>query len=181
MERIERADERIGTLEKAAQFGAFSYSHNIQVSFLAFSLGALTLVGGILILFYNGVILGAVAGALPARRGRGVLPGLGRPPRRARAARHRLRGSRRALRLGRALLLPGDLSTAAALREAFPSVWRMLITTAVVLVVAGSSKARSRSSRAKTFPYPLKIGVAVVLFAALFAYLFAGRGEGAEP
>ena len=60
--RIESSEERIDSVGDAAAFGASLYTHNIQVSFLAFTLGALTLVGGIAILFYNGVILGAVAG-----------------------------------------------------------------------------------------------------------------------
>ena len=59
--RIEHDDERIDSTEKAMLFGASLYTHNIQVSFLAFSLGALTYVGALWLLFYNGVILGAIA------------------------------------------------------------------------------------------------------------------------
>ena len=62
VERIEASDERIESVGDAAAFGASLYTHNIQVSFLAFALGALTIVGGLVILFYNGAILGAVAG-----------------------------------------------------------------------------------------------------------------------
>ena len=61
------------------------------------------------------------------------------------------------LRLGRALLFPGDLSTGASLRAAFPSVWRMLLTTASCWWWPGSSKARSRSSAPRPIPYSLKI------------------------
>src|SRR5687767_7350517 len=60
VEKIERGEERIDDVEKAMMFGASLYTHNIKVSFLAFSLGALTILLGLLILFYNGVILGAV-------------------------------------------------------------------------------------------------------------------------
>src|SRR5205807_1519770 len=59
--RIEHDDERIDSAEKAMFFGASLFTHNIQVSFLAFSLGALTYVGALWLLFYNGVILGAIA------------------------------------------------------------------------------------------------------------------------
>ena len=175
-----RADERIDTLEKAAQFGAFLYSHNIQVSFLAFSLGALTLVGGVLILFYNGVILGALA-ALYVLDGVHVFFLAWVGPHGALELPAIVFGGAAGLCAGRALLLPGLLSSAAALREAFPSVWRMMLTTAVVLVVAGIIEGSFSQFTAKTFPYPFKIGVAVVLFVSLFAYLFAGRVEGAEP
>ncbi|HVG23451.1 MAG TPA: stage II sporulation protein M, partial [Thermoanaerobaculia bacterium] len=60
VEKIERDEERIDNMEKALVFGASLYTHNIKVTFLAFSLGALTIVMGLVILFYNGVILGAV-------------------------------------------------------------------------------------------------------------------------
>ena len=79
------------------------------------------------------------------------------------------------LRLGRALLLPGDLSTGASLRQALPSVTRMLLTTALVLVVAGLVEGSFSQMSAKTIPYALKIAIAVVLFAMLFAWLFLRR------
>jgi uncharacterized membrane protein SpoIIM required for sporulation len=180
VEKLEREGERIDTLEKAAEFGAFLYSHNIQVSFLAFSLGALTLVGGVVILFYNGVILGALA-ALYVLDGVHVFFLAWVGPHGALELPAIVFGGAAGLCAGRALLLPGPLSSAAALREAFPSVWRMMLTTAVVLVVAGIIEGSFSQFTAKTIPYPFKIGVAVVLFVSLFAYLFAGRGESAEP
>lgn len=180
VEKLERADERIDTLEKAAAFGAFLYTHNIQVSFLAFSLGALTLAGGVLILFYNGVILGALA-ALYTLDGVQVFFLAWVGPHGALELPAIVFGGAAGLCAGRALLLPGSLSSAAALREAFPSVWRMMATTAVVLVVAGIIEGSFSQFTAKTFPYSLKIGVAAVLFVSLFAYLFARRVEEGEP
>lgn len=174
VEQLERNDERIDTLEKAAQFGAFLYTHNIQVSFLAFSLGALTLVGGVLILFYNGVILGALA-ALYFLDGVHVFFLAWVGPHGALELPAIVFGGAAGLCAGRALLLPGTLSSAGALREAFPSVWRMMLTTAAVLVVAGIIEGSFSQFTAKTLPYGLKIGVAVVLFVSLFAYLFARR------
>ena len=61
VEQIESQEERIATLDDAALFGAQLYTHNIKVSFLAFSLAALTLAGGVWILFTNGILLGAIA------------------------------------------------------------------------------------------------------------------------
>ena len=69
VEQIEKQEERIATVEERRYFGASLYTHNIQVSFLAFSLGALDPGRRTVILFYNGVILlGAVAGHLPPGR-----------------------------------------------------------------------------------------------------------------
>jgi uncharacterized membrane protein SpoIIM required for sporulation len=174
VERIEKGEERIGSLEEASAFGAFLFSHNIQVSFLAFSLGALTLVGGVVILFYNGVILGAVA-ALYLLDGVHVFFLAWVGPHGALEIPAIVFGGAAGLRLGHALLRPGSLSTGASLRRAFPSVWRMLLTTALVLVAAGLIEGSFSQFSAKTIPYPLKIAAAAALFAGLVSYLFLRR------
>ena len=174
VDRIEQGKERIGSIEEASAFGAFLFSHNIQVSFLAFSLGVFGMVGGVAILFYNGVILGAVAAtylldgvqvfflAWVGPHGALEIPAI-------------VFGGAAGLRLGHALLSPGPISTGASLRRAFPSVWRMLLTTCLVLVAAGLIEGSFSQFSAKTIPYPLKIGAAAFLFAGLFGYLFLRR------
>ena len=174
VERLERNDERIDTLEKATTFGASLYTHNIQVTFLAFSLGAVTIIGGLWLLFYNGVLLGAVAAmyvldgvplfffAWVGPHGALELPSI-------------IFGGAAGVIAGRALLMPGELSRAASLRRALPAVWRIMIATAMTLVFAGLIEGSFSQFTSNTFPYALKIGVAVVLFAALMLYLFARR------
>ncbi|HET8646110.1 MAG TPA: stage II sporulation protein M, partial [Vicinamibacteria bacterium] len=174
VEKIEKGEERIDTLEKALSFGASLYTHNIQVSFAAFALGALTIAGGLLLLFYNGVILGAVAGmyfldgvttfffAWVGPHGSLEIPAI-------------VFGGAAGLRAGRALLAPGVRTQGAALREAFPSVWRMMLATALVLVLAGLIEGSFSQFSARTFPYALKIGVAAVLLLALLSWLFLRR------
>jgi uncharacterized membrane protein SpoIIM required for sporulation len=174
VEKIESGKERIETVEEALTFGASLYTHNIQVSFLAFALGALTIAGGLALLFYNGVILGAVAGmyfldgvttfflAWVGPHGALELPAI-------------VYGGAAGLRAGRALIAPGVRSQAAALRAAFPSVWRMMLATALVLVLAGLIEGSFSQFTARTFPYPIKIAVAALLLAALLAWLFVRR------
>jgi uncharacterized membrane protein SpoIIM required for sporulation len=171
VEKIESGKERIQSLEEGLTFGASLYTHNIKVSFLAFALGALTIGGGLLLLFYNGVIFGAVAGmyfldgvtafflAWVGPHGSLELPAI-------------VFGGAAGLRAGRALLAPGIRSQASALRQAFPSVWRMMVATALVLVLAGLIEGSFSQFTARTFPYPFKIGVAVVLLVALMVWLF---------
>ena len=176
VEKIERGEERIDSLEKAAEFGAFLFSHNIQVSFLAFSLGALTIVGGPAILFYNGAVLGAVA-AMYLLDGVGVFFLAWVGPHGALEIPAIVFGGAAGLRLGQALLRPGSLSTGESLRRAFPSVWRMLLMTCLVLVLAGLIEGSFSQLSARTVPYPAKIAAAGALFAALFFYLFVRRVE----
>jgi uncharacterized membrane protein SpoIIM required for sporulation len=174
VERIEASEERIASLAEASAFSAFLFSHNIRVSFLAFSLGALTLIGGAWILFYNGVILGAVSAAY-------VLDGVSLfffawvGPHGALELPAIVFGGAAGLCLGRALLLPGNLSIGASLRRALPSIWRMLVATALVLIVAGFVEGSFSQMSAKTVPYALKIAVAVLLFGGLVFWLFGQR------
>ena len=176
VEKIEDGTERIDNLEKAVVFGASLYTHNIKVSFLVFSLGVLTMVLGLVILFYNGVTLGAIAMmyilddvplfffAWVGPHGALELPAI-------------IFGGAAGLLAGRALLMPGQLSRGASLRRVLPSVWRMVIGAALVLVCAGLIEGSFSQFSAKTFPYTLKISVAIVLFAGLMSYLFVRRSE----
>ncbi|HVE72905.1 MAG TPA: stage II sporulation protein M [Thermoanaerobaculia bacterium] len=176
VEKIERGEERIDNLEEAMFFGASLYTHNIRVAFLAFSLGAMTIVMGLVILFYNGVILGAVATmyvlddvsvfffAWVGPHGALELPAI-------------VFGGAAGLVAGRALLMPGDLSRGASLRRVLPSVWRMMIGAALTLVLAGLIEGSFSQFSAKTIPYPLKISVAAMLFAGLMSYLFLRRTQ----
>lgn len=177
---IERQEERISTLDDAALFGAQLYTHNIKVSFLAFSLAALTLAGGAWVLFTNGVLLGAVATtylldgvslfffAWVGPHGALELPAIAF----AGAA---------GLVAGRALFFPGELSRGAALRRAMPRVWRMMVGVMLFLVIAGLIEGSFSQFSAKTVPYSLKIAVAVVLHVGLLAYLFVPRqSQGAQ-
>jgi len=171
VERIEKGNERIDNVEKALFFSASLYTHNIKVSMLAFSLGALTIIGTILLLFYNGMILGAIATmyilddvplfffAWVGPHGSLELPAI-------------IFSAAAGLVAGRAFLMPGNLSRAASLRRVLPSVWRMMIGTALTLVCAGIVEGSISQFSSRVFPYPLKIAVAILLFTGLLAYLF---------
>ncbi len=171
---IEREEERISTVEQAADFGSQLYTHNIRVSFLAFCLAAATIVGGIWILFWNGLILGAVAASY-------VLDGVGYffvawvGPHGALELPAIVFAGAAGLVLGRALWFPGEISRGAALRAAFPTVWRMLIGTSSALVLAGLIEGSFSQLSAKSIPYGWKIAVAAVLFMALALFLFGRR------
>ncbi len=176
VEKIERGEERISNVEDALLFGASLYTHNIKVSFLAFALGATTIVLGIVILFYNGVILGAVGTlyvlddvslfffAWVGPHGALELPAI-------------IFGGAAGLIVGRALLMPGNLSRGASLRRVLPSVWRIIIGVALTLICAGIIEGSFSQFSSKTIPYALKIAVALLLFLGLTTYLFLRRTD----
>jgi uncharacterized membrane protein SpoIIM required for sporulation len=180
VEKIEKEEERIQTVEQALHFGVSLYTHNIQVSFLAFALGALTVAGGVWLLFYNGVILGAV-GALYVLDGVTgfFLAWVG--PHGALEIPAIVFGGAAGLVTGRALLFPGGRSRGSALREAFPDAWRMMAATALILVVAGLVEGSFSQFSSKSFPTTFKIAVAGALFAALMSYLFLRRTDAEGP
>lgn len=179
VEHIESEAERIDTLSKATEFGSYLYTHNLQVSFLTFALGALTLIGGALLLFYNGVLLGAVAAAYLAD-GAGTFFVAWVGPHGALEVPSIIFAGAAGMRLGQALLFPGDQTRAAALRDAFRPVFHMLATTAVLLVCAGLIEGSFSQMSAKSVRYPIKIAVAAALFASMCVWLFAGRAAEEE-
>jgi uncharacterized membrane protein SpoIIM required for sporulation len=179
VERIETGEERVDTIDKAAAFGAFLFTHNIRVALLSFSLGALTIFGAYWLLFYNGVLLGAVATSYALAGASGFFfAWVG--PHGALELPAIVFGSAAGLRLGEAFWMPGRLSRATALRAAFPSVWRILVAAALTLVFAGIVEGSFSQFSSKTFPAPLKISVAVLLLVSLISYLFIRGAAGGE-
>jgi uncharacterized membrane protein SpoIIM required for sporulation len=176
VEKIERGEERVSSVEDALLFGASLYTHNIRVSFLAFALGALTIVLGIAILFYNGVILGAV-GTLYVLDDVSVFFFAWVGPHGALELPAIIFGGAAGLLVGRALLMPGNLSRGASLRRVLPSVWRIIIGAALTLICAGIIEGSFSQFSSKTIPYALKIAVAVLLFVGLTTYLFLRRTD----
>ena len=174
VEHIENGDERIDSVDKALYFGASLYTHNIKVACLTFSLGALTIIGGIWILFYNGVILGAIA-MMYLLDGVSVFFFAWVGPHGALELPSIIFAGAAGLLTGRALLMPRNLTRQASVRRVLPDVWRMMIGAALTLVCAGLIEGSFSQFSAKSIPYALKISVAIVLFAGLMTYLFLRR------
>jgi uncharacterized membrane protein SpoIIM required for sporulation len=172
--RVESGKERVDTLAKATEFGSYLYTHNLQVSFLTFAAGALTLFGGAALLFYNGVMLGAVA-AQYLLDGAGVFFAAWVGPHGALELPSIVFAGAAGLLLGRTLLLPGETGRTAELREAFPTILRMLSAVALLLVFAGLIEGGFSQMSSRAIPYGLKIATGLGLFAAMFAWLFAER------
>lgn len=176
VEKIENGDERIDSMEKAFYFGASLYTHNIKVACLTLGAGALTIVFGLWLLFYNGVILGAIATlylldgvtafffAWVGPHGALELPSI-------------VFAGAAGLLIGRALLMPGNLTRAASVRRVMPDVARIMAGAMLTLICAGLIEGSFSQFSGRTIPYTLKISVAAVLFCGLLFYLFVRRIE----
>jgi len=178
VDKIESGDERIDTMEKAFSFGASLYTHNIKVACLTFGAAALTIAGGLWLLFYNGVILGAIA-TLYLLDGVSVFFFAWVGPHGALELPSIVFAGAAGLLTGRALLMPGNLTRGASVRRVMPDVTRMMTGAALTLILAGLIEGSFSQFSARTIPYPLKIAVAAVLFAGLVSYLFVRRARDA--
>jgi uncharacterized membrane protein SpoIIM required for sporulation len=167
-------------LNEANQVGATSiFTHNIQVTIFTFAFGALFGVGTLFYLAYNGAIIASVVSLtynagfgndlVTFMVGHGVVElscvfmagGAG-------------------LLIGTALLMPGDLSRADALKSRGKDAVRLMMGVAVLLVIAGIIEGFISPA---PIPATIKFSVGAVTGMALYSYLlFAGRdhfeGEG---
>ena len=162
-------------LNDANQVGASSiFTHNIQVTIYTFAFGALFGVGTLFYLAYNGAVLASVL-ALTYRAGFGndlltfmvghgvielscifIAGGAG-------------------LLIGSALLMPGNLSRADALKSRGKQAVRLMMGVAVLLVIAGIIEGFISPA---PIPAAMKYSIAAITGIALYSYLLlAGRGD----
>lgn len=166
------------TRDDAGDFLMFGYyvQHNIGIGFQTFAGGMLGGIGSLVILLFNGLTLGAVAGHLTRVGfhdtfwsfvcGHGafeltaiVLAGMA------------------GLMLGRALVAPGRLTRGEALRQQARPAVRIIYGAALLLVLAALVEAFWSSSQA--VPPALKYAVAALLWGAVALY-FLRAGRSAE-
>jgi len=169
---------RIGqTAERAASddWMMFGYyiMHNIGIAFQTYATGLLWGLGSLFFLFFNGLMIGAVAGHLTGI-GYGqtfwsFVIGHGAFELTAIA----LAGAA-GLKLGWALLAPGQLSRGQALRQAAKTSVQLIYGVMLFLLIAAFIEAYWSSMR---WPQPaVKYTVGAALWALVIAYLvFAGR------
>ena len=179
-ERVAREQENRGKelTDRKARFSGMLMTHNTQVTFTAMALGMSWGVGTLVIIFYNGVALGAVAtdyllaGQAPFLFGWLLPHGAVEIP-------AILVGGQAGFVLAGALLGRGRRERLSArLRAAAPDVVTLCVGAAVMLVWAGFVEAFFSQYHEPVLPYALKISFGVVELVALSWYLFwSGSAE----
>ncbi len=161
--------------EPAAQFSTEVLVNNIQVSFLAFALGIAFCVGTAYVLAFNGVNAGIAAGLFYNVGEPSLFWGLILPHGLLELSAVVIAGAA-GLRLGWAVISPGDRRrTAAVAMEGRRSV-AIIIGLALVFVVAGIIEGFVTPSSLST---PARVGVGVVAFVAFVLYV-VNRGSRAH-
>jgi uncharacterized membrane protein SpoIIM required for sporulation len=159
-------------------FSAFLISHNIRVSILALALGMTWGVGTVLLLFSNGVMLGAVASDYIQSGQSTFLVGWLLPHGAVEIPSILLAGQA-GLMLAAALLgRTNALPLSHRLRAVVPDVVTLIGGVAVLLVWAGLVEAFFSQYHEPMLPYTVKIAFGVVELALLILFFeFAGRGK----
>lgn len=153
-------------------------TNNVQVSFVAFAAGLLAGAGTVLILIFNGVLLGAAFGLYANNGVLGVILAFVFPHGVMELTAICLAGGA-GLGLGSALLVPGRRTRGEALRERGRAFLSLVGGAVLLLIVAGLVEgfySPSGLPAAAKFAFG---GATALLLTAYFG--FAGRGSGDDP
>jgi uncharacterized membrane protein SpoIIM required for sporulation len=180
VKELEAGGKRLSASEQAA-FSSFLFTHNIQVTFLAFALGITFGLGTAVVLFYNGLMLGSLC-AQYHLKGVATFFYAWILPHGVPELTSIILAAAAGLRLGYALISPGRYGRGDALRAAAGRAVRMIVGIIPILVVAGLVEGTISQIHPPDLPYWVKLSFAAGLAMLLAAYLLlAGRSaEAAE-
>lgn len=167
----DEAAGKVASVQEQSAFASFLFTHNIQVAFFAFALGVTAGVGTVIMLFANGVMLGALAQAYAAKGLTGwfwawILPH-GIPEISAICI-----AGAAGLLIARGMLAPGGLSRRAALRKEARSAVRLLLGTLAVFVLAGLIEGTVSQIHPPALSVTFKIGFALAVGSAVYLYFY---------
>jgi uncharacterized membrane protein SpoIIM required for sporulation len=184
LDPTERAEDEAKSdgagVEGQAAFASFLFTHNIQVAFLAFALGITAGLGTVIMLFGNGVLLGALAWVYASRGMMGwfwawILPH-GIPEITAIC----IAGAAGFL-LARGLVAPQGLSRRVALRREAVSAVKLLLGTVALFVLAGLIEGTISQIHPPKLSIAFKLTFAVVVGLGVYAYLWSGWLRRGDP
>jgi len=162
---------------QSATFTAFLFTHNLRVTFLCFALGLTFGLGTLVVLFYNGLGVGALA-YLYHEQGVGLFFWAWILPHGVPELFTVFLAGGAGLVIGRALISPGARTRAEALRDATKIGVTLILGTIPILVLAGFVEGTLSQIHEPAIPYAVKLAVAGALAIGLVLYLgFAGRRD----
>ncbi len=172
-ERVQKEENSVNKEKQYGVFAAYLMTHNIKVSIMTFALGVLFGIGTIVLLFYNGVILGSVmidyilAGESTFLVGWLLPHGIIEIP-------AILIAGQAGLILGSCVLHFNGSHRKKALKEKLSDMTTLIIGLAILLVWAGLIEAFFSQYHEPVIPYLVKIIFGLFEGTILFLYLFLG-------
>ena len=182
-ERVAREERAAGGEQKGSKgskstFSAFLMTHNTRVSILVLALGMTWGIGTVIVLFSNGVMLGAVVADYVAAGESAFLVGWLLPHGAVEIPSILVAGQAGLLLAGALLGRSAAVPMGRRLRLVTPDVVTLIGGVAVMLVWAGLVEAFFSQYHAPVMPYAVKIAFGMIELALLALFLvFAGRRE----
>ncbi|HEY1684663.1 MAG TPA: stage II sporulation protein M [Tepidisphaeraceae bacterium] len=172
LEQMEREGHtRIGSADENVAFAVYLFNNNIRVGVMAFALGLTFGVGTIVVLFFNGAMLGSLMVLyLADSEAKFFFAWIG--PHGSLELPCTIIAGAAGLMLAVQQLKQGDQPLLAKFRAIRPRLVDILVGESTLLVIAGCIEGGFSQINEPTINYWIKIAVAVVLFTALIIYLF---------
>jgi uncharacterized membrane protein SpoIIM required for sporulation len=171
-ERAKQEETGQSSVEEQAAFSSFLFTHNIQVAFLAFALGITAGIGTAIMLFSNGVLLGALAWVYASKGLSGwfwawILPH-GIPEISAICI-----AGAAGFVIARGLVAPKGLTRREAVRKEALTAVKLLLGTLALFVLAGCIEGTISQIHPPRLSVGFKIGFALVVGSGVYAYLMS--------
>ncbi len=177
LDPVQRAEKEAANdgaqVDEQVAFASFLFTHNIQVAFLAFASGLTAGIGTALLLFGNGLMLGALAAVYTSKAMTGwfwawILPH-GIPEITAICI-----AGAGGLVLARGLIAPQGLSRREALKREGKTAVRLLLGTLLLFVFAGLIEGTISQIHPPRLSVGFKLSFAMMVGLGLVAYLGSG-------
>lgn len=169
VQREGRGESLVGP-DRQAAFAAYLFTHNIEVTILIFAVGVFAGVLTALLLFMNGVLIGALAYAYHAA-GQGLFFWAWILPHGGLELSAVFIAGGAGFVLGRAVLAPGRRTRLDALREEGRDAVRLILGLVPVLIAAGLTEGTLSQWHAPFVPPGVKLAYAAVTTALLWLWL----------
>lgn len=177
-ERVGRDEHASGVNGDAAvAFSGWLFTHNLEVSFLVFTLGVTFGLGTVALLFYNGVPLGALAMQYH-QAGQGMFFWAWILPHGVAELTEVCIAGGAGLIIARGLWVPGRRGRGAAFAAEARTAANLVLGGAPLLILAGVIEGTISQIHAPVLPYAAKLAFAACVAVAVFVFLArAGRGS----
>ncbi len=172
-ERAADEADRKASVGQQAEFSSFLFTHNIQVAFLAFALGITAGIGTAIMLFGNGVLLGALAWVYASKGLVGWFWAWILPHAIPEVSAICIAGAAGFV-IARGLVAPKGLSRRQAVRKEAVTAVKLLLGTLALFVLAGLIEGSISQIHPPRMSVAFKITFALVVGSGVYAYLLSG-------
>lgn len=172
-QRAKDEADRKASVGQQAEFSSFLFTHNIQVAFLAFALGITAGIGTAIMLFGNGVLLGALAWVYASKGMAGWFWAWILPHAIPEVSAICIAGAAGFV-IARGLVAPKGLSRRQAVRKEAVTAVKMLLGTLALFVLAGMIEGSISQIHPPRLSVAFKVSFALIVGAGVYAYLGSG-------